>query len=209
MRKEQLIQGIGCLMVFSVLVSGCAFTAKPSGFLSNYSELNESDETKNLFVSATPKTGSRHYTKLFLEPVTVYFSPDAEGINFDPEDLQELSLYLEMQVIKTFEQDFELTDKPGPGVLTLRTAITDMKSNKFFMNTVPNYTLLSGLGLGAAAVEAEFVDSMSKESLLALRYSRKGKRRKYLKGFSKWGHTKDVLDEWSEILHKEIFKVIE
>ena len=35
------------------------------------------------------------------------------------------------------------------------------------------------------------------------------KRRRYLKGFAKWGHTKDVLDEWADILYEEINKIIE
>ncbi len=203
------LRTIGLFLFICVAMSGCAFKAAPSGFLKDYSTLRESDEKKNLFISTNTREDKPKYTQLMLAPVTVTFSPTAEGANFPEEDLQELTLYLETRLIKKFEEGFTITDKPGPGVLKLRTSITDVKSNKFFMNTVPNYTLLSGLGLGAAAVEAEFVDSLSDETILALKYSRKGKRRKYFKGFAKWGHTKDVLNEWVDILYKEINKVIE
>jgi hypothetical protein len=61
-----------------------------------------------------------------------------------------------------------------------------------------------GAGIGGADLEAEIRDSQTDDRLLAVLNSQKGNRAKYLKGLSKWGHTKEVLDGWAKMLVKKV-----
>jgi hypothetical protein len=201
MRPISRVIGLGIIFC---AVSGCALKTAPSGFLDDYSNLRESKERNRLYVSPVPTDQEYTYTRLMIDPVIVQFHPDARGTEVDPQKLQEWRLYLESRISKVFGETYVLTEKPGPKVLRLKAAITDVVPNTPLLNIAPHHTLASGVGLGGAAVEAVFVDGQTGERVLALRYGRKGLRRRYFKGWSKWGHTEDVLNEWVDILYEQI-----
>ena len=49
-------------------------------------------------------------------------------------------------------------------------------------------------------MEAEMVDSITGERMMSFVDARKGKRLNYTKGLTKWGHTKEVLGIWANII---------
>ena len=63
-------------------------------------------------------------------------------------------------------ENFEIVDKPGRGVLLFRSAITDILPNKVYLNIHWSTTLIGG-GIGGASLEAELVDSVTKERILS------------------------------------------
>ncbi len=197
------------VFVAAVCVSGCALKAAPSGFLDDYSSLRESEDQNHLWVSAPAQADPYAYTEVLIEPVTVYFHPKAKGKEVESAKLEEFSLMLESRIAKTFAQQYVIASEPGKDVLRLKTVITDVVPSFPLLNIAPHHTLATGVGLGGAAVEAEFVDSLTGEQILALRYVRKGFRRRYFKGWTKWGHAEDVLNDWADILYTQINKVNE
>ena len=54
--------------------------------------------------------------------------------------------------------------------------------------------------VGTATMEAELVDSVTGERMLAFIDARKGKKLNYTKGLTKWGHTKEVLGMWADLM---------
>jgi hypothetical protein len=64
------------------------------------------------------------------------------------------------------------------------------------MSVVPTANII-GIGLGGASMEAEVVDSLTGEQIGAVIESQKGKRLS-LKGLSKWGDAKAVMNGWAK-----------
>lgn len=190
-------------VVLSVsIVSGCASKKlKPVGFIHDYQNVIESDDRDGLFVDKTNIDKISSYKKIIIDPVVVVFSDDAKGLDVSEGQVRELSGFLNGELSKAFLERFEVVDAPGEGVLLLRTAITDVIPSKVYLNLHWS-TTATGLGVGGAAMEAEFVDSVSKERILAVVDSRKGKRVKYFNGLSKWKHTQDVFKQWAKMLNE-------
>jgi len=193
---------IGFLFIL-FLINGCSLKVQPSGFLSEYSEFKESDDVKGLYIDHIPDGKMKEYSKILIEKVVVFFQPEARGADISPEKLDALSDFLENELKEVFKDEYSIVKEPGEGVLVLKTAITEVVTNKPILNIAPHHTLALGIGLGGAAMEAEFCDSLSDRRVLAVRYGRKGRRRKYFKGWKKWGHTEDVLMQWAKILYDE------
>ena len=87
--------------------------------------------------------------------------------------------------------------------MLFRTAITDILPNKVYLNLHWSTTLIGG-GIGGASLEAELVDSLTGERMLAFVDARKGKKLNYTKGLTKWGHTKEVLGMWAKHMVKNL-----
>jgi len=188
-----------CLSI--LFLCGCAAKMKltQTGFLADYDQLVQSETFKGMRIYKNKAIDiNKTYTKIIVAPVEIRLSPAAEK-RFTAEEQEKLTTYFHESLQKKLAAGFELTQEPGPGVLLLRAAITDLLPNKVYLNLHWSTTLLGG-GIGGASIEAELVDSESKERVLAFIDAKKGKKLKYTKGLTKWGHTKEVLDKWADIL---------
>lgn len=185
-----------CIM----LLSGCATVeTKYSGFLDNYDGMHPSTVVEGLLVDKHPTKNIGQYESFYVEPVVAYLSEDANGNNVDPEKLKELTDYFYTLAVDALNEKYEVVDSPEEGALLIRTAITDVKANKPYLNLHWS-TTLAGFGLGTASMEAEFIDISTKERVLAVVDARLGKRTHYTKGLTKWGHTKDIINQWVKLL---------
>ncbi|UCE61917.1 MAG: DUF3313 domain-containing protein, partial [Phycisphaerales bacterium] len=87
---------------------------------------------------------------------------------------------------------YSVVDAPGPGVLRIRAALTDIKKTKPAMNIHPA-TKLSGIGLGGASMEAEGLDAQTGERVLAVVDTRAGNRLSIGAGLDSLGHAKQMI----------------
>ncbi|MBU0469666.1 MAG: DUF3313 domain-containing protein [Candidatus Omnitrophica bacterium] len=189
------------IFLTSLIIFGCASKQlKPAGFLNDYSNV-ENGKKRGLFIDRSKEANLASYKKLIIAPVVVHFAEDAKGADVEPETLNEFTGFLHDQLSIALKGRFEIVDAPGEGVLLLRTALTDVLSSKVLLN-IAWHTTLAGLGTGGAAMEAEFVDSMTQERVLAIVDSRKGNRAKYFNGWSKWKHTEDVFKKWAKLIYE-------
>ncbi|MGE0268178.1 MAG: DUF3313 domain-containing protein [Candidatus Omnitrophota bacterium] len=189
------------LLSVLVLLAGCASKPTPSGFLDDYSNIEEVDFFKGIYVSKNPDKKITDYSKFKIDPVEIHFHVDAHGDDIKEEELRQLVEYYESHLKEIFSEKYQVVDQAGKDTLVLRTAITDVKPNKIYLNLHWSTTLL-GPGLGGADFEAEFVDSVTGESILSVLDAKKGNRAKYIKGLSKWGHTRSVIKAWARTLVK-------
>jgi hypothetical protein len=135
----------------------------------------------------------------------VHFAPNAKGTALDPAKLKKLSDYAYDEVAKALSERYTVVTAPGPGVLRLRTALTDIKKTTPALNIHPA-TKLSGLGLGGASMEAEALDSQTGERVFAVVDTRQGDRLAIAAGLDPLGHAKQVIRHWIERFVKRVDK---
>ena len=162
----------------ALALSSCATGGKsPSGFLSNYKQLDAGYGTADA-VSAYVKPGAdlKKYDSVMIDPVTTVVA--APGISAAVKD--QVAAYLGDSLRSQLASDLKLTSAPSPTTLRVRMALTDVIECRKVgtpMTTVHSgaRATLSG-NLGSAEVasfisnvsfEGEVVDSVTGERLLA------------------------------------------
>jgi len=203
--------GIGLLLVTVMLLGGCMSgrmdNVQKSGFLSDYSQLREGGEDRAALVYIKPGTDFRPYNKLMFERVVVMVSNSAEYHAIDPAIYKELTDYYQNALFAAVKDGYEIVDRPGPGVLRVRAAITDVKPSKPVANTLSSITppgiaaslavklaTDDNLGTGEAASEFEVLDAMTGERLAAAVDRRQGGKMVFR---GQWSDTKEAFDLWA------------
>ncbi len=168
-----------------------------SGFLGDYSKLKKSRKLEGAMSYESPSKSLKEYDKFIIDPVVVHFAPNAKGIGVDPFKVQQVAAYFHRELWQALSIRYQVVNTPGPGVLRLRVAITDIKTNVRLMNIHPATKLL-GLGLGGASMEWEAVDSQTGERVLAVVDVRRGAFNPLPSGagFDEVGHAKEVMRYW-------------
>jgi hypothetical protein len=118
--------------VLTVLaLAGCAQRGpaprplRTSGFLDDYTVLRESAPGDVRHVYRNPDAHWASYSKVLLEPVTIWRSGRKSLEPVPKEDLLRLVEDFQSAVRARLGRDFRFVDKPGPGALRIRLAITD------------------------------------------------------------------------------------
>lgn len=188
------IVGTVISLVFCVFMTACASEkAKQSGFLKNYEQLKPDLAVDGALRYVNPKIYT--YKKFMIDPIAVYFAPNAKGTRIDPEKLTELTRYFHSELTKRLSKNNRVVKNRGKGVARIRLAITDVEETDPALNILPTMKL-TGAGLGGASMEGEIMDSVSGRRLGAIVESRTGNRLAMGAGLSKLGHAKQVIDYW-------------
>lgn len=184
-------------------LAGCAAAVtKPtqSGFLSNYSDLEEVDKDHLAYDSG--KLGN--YSRFIIEPVAMlYKQPEGED-TFTDEQLEDLQEHVQAKISDAIggDEGWEIVDEPGPGTATLRVGITEVNDTIGALN-VFIYTKITGAGLGGASMESEFIDSQTGEQIAAS--VRWGSGSRVLRaGFTRTGDAKLLFNRWTRDFREAI-----
>jgi hypothetical protein len=213
-RGWRTVCAVGALVVLAGCAGGQAGKAMPAGFLRDYSQLREGKEGEALLVYVKPDVDFRKYTKILLEPVTVWKTKDTTGISAIEAAL--LADELDDEVRISLDRDYELVKTAGPDVLRIRAAITEAKQSWYVEDGIighsdpdsgplkpPTPSNATRDFVGGAAAEAEVLDSLSGERLLAAVDRRVGKRGWKVKE-SSWDDVEKVFSYWSERLRARL-----
>lgn len=166
-----------------------------SGFLRDYSTMMPSPIVEGAVYDENPVKRLDQYDKFMIDPVVVHFAPNAQGTALDPAKLTRLTDYFRDEAIKALSKRYTVVKTPGPGVLRIRAAITDIQPTKPLMNIHPASKLM-GAGLGGASMEAEAIDSQTKERVFAVVDTRQGDKVSVVAGLDELGHAKQVMNYW-------------
>lgn len=199
--------------IFALFVlTGCAtrqLEPTHSGFLNNYSGFTADAVFKGMRVCKNPERDiGALYSKVIIRPLQFKLSPAFKARQIAEDDRSKLADYFYGQLKEGLAKYYGIVDDPGEGVLVIRTAVTDILPNKVYLN-LHWATTLVGAGIGGAAFEAEMVDSLTGERVMAFIDARKGKKLNYMKGLTKWGHTQEVLGVWADMMTTNLIKVKE
>jgi hypothetical protein len=204
---------------------------KPHGFLSDYSKLKPEGGNSDAYKYRDPKADAAKYNKLMIDRIKVYLKDDAKSKEIDPAELKELTDYFHQAIVKAVKGAYPVVREPGPDVLRLRIAVTDLVPNKpeaSVVTLVVPYVWVAEAGAGAAegkagstpfigeaTVEMEALDSESNKQVAAYLETKTGKKynwtqgvdtaaKDYLKAYSTWAYTKQAMDHWAQLIRKRL-----
>lgn len=195
-----------------ILLVGCSASGmknvEQSGFLNDYSQLKPGADDEAALLYIKPGTDFKPYNKIMFERIAVVFSPAAESHEIDPTTLKELTDYYQKALVEAVKDGYEVVDQPGPDVLWVRVAITDVEPSNPTANTMSSIIPIGiavsaaakattdvNLGTGEAATEIEVLDSVSKERLAAAVDRRQGGKAAFR---GKWVDTEQAFDYWAK-----------
>ena len=208
--RRIVLTGVLWIIAFMMMASGCAKTPQRSGFLQDYTILHQDPEDKSLSWYEISDVDWKKYSKLMIDPVVVYLHTEAMNRQIDPKALSELTEYFRNTVIEEVQDAYPVVDKPGPDVLRIRAAITDLIPANPLINTTMVLVVGLPVDMGGAAMEAEFLDSVTLKPLGAVVDKKLGiplNPEDYVLGFTQWGHAKTACDSWAELLRESLDEV--
>ncbi len=182
----------------------------PSGYLGDYSGFEPAEDGSERLIYLSPGLELSRYRNVIVDPVEVALDPEAAGQAVDPVDLGRLANYLRTALVVALRSAYPVVEEPGPDVLRLRVAITDVIPTRPAMNTVGTLLIparivsaakraITGTDLfvGEAEIEAEVLDSRSSERLMAVVDRKAGHKFELKRGATTWGHVEQAFREWA------------
>ena len=150
------------IFLIVVLVAVCACTPRytkwgeiqPSGFLRDYSELSPGPNADGAYTYLNPDKSISVYKMVLLGEVDVVPAP---GVDIDPDAADRLARTFGREIRSALGPTYPVVTEPGFGVMVLRAAITNVEVNSNSRD----------LKLRDAGIEAELLDSLSKERIAA------------------------------------------
>lgn len=221
---KKIISTILVMMFGLCFITGAGWAAEEempkSGFLQDYSLLTPDDPIKAVnWVYVNEKADYSTYNKIMLDDVVFFVSKDADYKGFEANELADLGKAFQQAMVMNLSGVYEFTDTPGPGVIRIRLAVTNLIPSNSVTGTVSTIVPVglalsavkkavtgSHIGMGEVAIEGEVVDAQTNEILGAVIDSKTGKKYKIAKGTSKWGHAIDIFNTWGQNVRARLDK---
>jgi hypothetical protein len=191
-----------------------------SGFLGDYSGLVSDAKNGDLLLYEKDMNVLKKYNKFIFDPVTIYLLPEAQDRGIDPDDMDRLARYFHDAVTDELAKSgYEIVTNPGPDVLELNVAITNVEptggkknaavkgaATAASMAVAPGASfLVPRLSVGKVGIEGEILDSTSGDRLVAFVTSKGGRR--WFSGFNaykKWGDIDAAFRSWAKEFRKRL-----
>ncbi len=209
-----------------LLTVGCSTTYQTRGdagvspFLANPEQLHKGKEGEAKLIYVNPKADFSSYSKIQLEPVKLVAGGTKANTftKMSHEDRQAVVNFIDAQIREKLGHDYAFVTEPGPGVMTLRVAVTEAKGSTVVLDTLssvlPPAVAISAIkrlatgthtAVGKAGAEMELKDSVSGERLAAAVDERAG--RKYtlrLDKFKRYHTVDSAFDYWTTRLQTRL-----
>ena len=198
------------IISLSILLSGIALAKKykvvQSGFLENYPSFEADKDREGAMVYRKGGVDLKKYTKIMIDPVEIWIAPQTKYKGIKPDDLKVLADTFRQAIVNALEPTYPVVNKPGPDVLGIRIAITNVyitKKKRGLLGYTPVGIVVStavkaigdNMSLQEAVIEAELLDSQSNERLGSI-MDQQSKTAKKKLGI---GATKKGKTSWDEI----------
>jgi hypothetical protein len=197
-----LCLGVGC--------AGKLAVKEHSGFLGDYSKLQQGPEGGIDQRYIKEGVDFKKYNKIMLDQVKFYFKDDAANKGIDADEMKELANTFDKAVIDALGGAYPVVAKPGPDVMRIRVAITDIELPNRAINAVSTVlpvglaisTIKSGItgkgtGVGEISMEFEVLDSTTNEVIAEGVDRRSGGK---IDSMSKFGTAEDAFKFWAQRL---------
>jgi hypothetical protein len=201
-------------LALMVLGTSCATTQVASeqqkdAFLGDYAkDLAPGPEGGAKMRWLRPGVDFAKYHKVMLDSVVFFFANDSEYKGMDPNELKELADGFNLQIINALKDSYPIVSEPGPDVVRIRFAVTNLESSKPALSAVTSVVPV-GLGLsfvkkgasgawagsGATSADMMALDSTTGEVIAVAQDERSAG---FTDRFSKWGSANEAFKFWGE-----------
>jgi len=208
---------LAAVVGLALLVPATFAAEKPpfSGFLGNpsvYDLLKPSPDGPYRYLK--PGIDFKKYNKFMVDSVIFFLADNADYKGIDPQEMKELCDEFNKAIAAAFKDKYPIVAEPGPDVMRLRFAITNVKPSKPGVSAVTSI-LPVGLGVslvkkgatgswsgsGETGAEMMALDSVTNK-IIAMGVDQRVAE--FEERFSKWGSASDAFKFWSERLVKHI-----
>lgn len=212
-----------CLLILSaIIVSGLAQATTTnvitSGFFQGPLKFKPDPDRKSALRYVSPDLKRGAYTKAVFNPVEIWYAPDSPYKGIEPDQLKKITDRFYTAMVKAADASKLLTDKPGPGVVLVRAAITNVKATRPKPKWY-NYNPIGGIAYGIkrigyhdvilseAVMEMEVLDSETGDTLGALVDSGVGVNKKGQKKRT-WEDVEKTLDFYAKRFHGRMQRML-
>ncbi len=183
------------------------------GFLPDPSLLQEGKEGQPALVYLNPGTNWPSYTKILLEPVTLWTGANSKLNDVPPEKRQAFANALYGELYNAASQRCQMVTTASPGTLTVRFALVEAEASNPALNTISTYVpqarILSTLGgyafnsgagvfTGSATIEAYATDASSGQLLWQAVDKRAGANAPGSNTFNSWADVDYAFKAWAK-----------
>jgi len=122
------------------------------GFITDYTRLRAMPGGGGMLCWRDANVDWKSYTKVMFERIQVYWKTGSTH-SVDPSDLKMLIDYFHSDVVKAIQPEAQVVTAPGPGVLRVRFALTDLVPTNTVASlagTAAPYGFVAEIGSGAA-----------------------------------------------------------
>jgi hypothetical protein len=150
--------------------------AADSRFIENMPQLAKDPERAGAMIWTKPDLNRAAYTRVMIEPITIFISPSSEYQDLDANELKAIADGFSETLTRTLEPEIAVLNTAGPGVVYLRAALTNVKlakKKRGLLGYTPIGLVVTAvadagggrISLNEAALEVEMIDSLTGERL--------------------------------------------
>jgi hypothetical protein len=212
----KIVMALAMGFTFLTFIISCASTnteSKSSSlFLGDYAkDLQPGPEGGAKERWLKPGVDFSKYNKVILEHVVFFFADDSQYKGIDSSELHQLAEQFDLATVNALKGSYPIVTEPGPDVMRIRIAITDLKQSTPAVGVLSTLTMVTPIGLGlnlakkggtsswsgSGATSAEFLafDSMSNQVIVAARDQRSAG---FTERYTKWGSAEEAFKFWAE-----------
>jgi hypothetical protein len=169
---------------------GCASKppAMQTGFLGDYSNLKEVNDSRMTYVS--PELAQ--YNTFIIDPLEFTFPPE----KLTPQQRADVANHFNRRLVElATNEGFTVTTTPGVGVGRVQVALTGVANSSWWKKIHP-VSRMAGAGTGGAAMEAEIIDSVTGAQVAAVVQAATGNQFNFT-NFSTVADVNSAIDRWA------------
>jgi hypothetical protein len=175
MKKKRILIAIVSLGLF-LAVSGQGIAIEPSGFITDMPEMKPDKLRPDSMIYRAPGVTFKNFTKFLIEPIEIWYADDSKYKGIEPDTLKAIADAFRETIVYEMEPDWPVVSRPGPGVMGMRIAITNVHAKKKKRGLL-GYTPAGLVGTTAIAaagknmsledvmIEMEFIDGGTNERI--------------------------------------------
>jgi hypothetical protein len=220
-RAVKVVMTLVMGFVFAASLMSCASTGSASkrsgpGFLGNYAQKLEPGPKGGAKMRwLKPGVDFSKYKKVILEHVVFFLDDTSQYKGIDTAEMNELAQKCDLALVNALKDGYPIVTEPGPDVVRIRMAITDLKQSNPTLSGISTVTMVTPIGLGvnlikkgatgtwtgsgATASELMALDSMSGEVIAV---AQDNKSAGFTKRYGKFDSVEEAFKFWGERLRK-------
>jgi hypothetical protein len=170
------------VVIVSTLLTSIAWAGAAgqySGFLDDYPKFEPDKDRKGAMIYRKAGLDLKPYSKVLIDPIEIWIARDSQYKGIKPDEMKVLADAFRQAIVEALEPEYPVVSRPGPGVLGIRLAITDVqikKKKRGLLGYTPvGLVVTTGIAMAGknislvdATIEAELLDAQSNDRLGAL-----------------------------------------